>query len=188
MCQTGCTQRFAILSAFIQGALARATCNSQCRRRRAAGRYAAPRPFSSCSPAAPRRKCAPAGQAQKGVVEWVTRASRLSWEPPGSSRRAGGKRPSSRPLRRPAKKVRRGEDCVPKDDLFWAVKQSNSQKLPPVVVGRRTSENPPARLLLPGGPEQRTPTYCHGDGVDSRREFYLRLEAAIAIAQQDRDR
>jgi hypothetical protein len=25
----------------------------------------------------------------------------------------------------------------------------------PVVVGRRTSENPPARLLLPGGPEQR---------------------------------
>src|SRR5450631_3757761 len=43
MCQTGCTQRFAILSAFIQGALARATCNSQCRRRRAAGRYATTR-------------------------------------------------------------------------------------------------------------------------------------------------
>jgi hypothetical protein len=41
--QTGCTQRFAILSAFIQGALARATCNSQCRRRRAAGRYATAR-------------------------------------------------------------------------------------------------------------------------------------------------
>jgi hypothetical protein len=29
MCQTGCTQRFAILSAFIQGALARATCGAE---------------------------------------------------------------------------------------------------------------------------------------------------------------
>jgi hypothetical protein len=41
------------------------------------------------------------------------------------------------PLRRPAKKVRRGEDCVPKDDLFWTVKQSNSQKLPPSCCGAK---------------------------------------------------
>jgi hypothetical protein len=48
------------------------------------------------------------------------------------------------------------------------VKQSNSQKLPPVVVGRRTSENPPARLLLPGGPEQR-----HFNPALARRMAYL---------------
>src|ERR1039457_6685997 len=108
----------------------------------------------------------PGSGAQDGYQE-------LSWEPPGSSRRAGGKRPSSRPLRRPAKKVRRGEDCVPKDDLFWTVKQSNSQKLPPVVVGRRTSENPPARLLLPGGPEQRHQDLLFGTLCLARKMWYF---------------
>jgi hypothetical protein len=60
-------------------------------------------------------------------------------------------RHSGRPLGGPAKKSRLGEERVPKGALFGTVEQPKSRKLLSIVVGRRTSENPPARLLLPGG-------------------------------------
>jgi hypothetical protein len=59
----------------------------------------------------------------------IVKGSHRATRPPGSSRRAGGKRPSGRPLGGPAKKSRPGEERVPKGDPFGTVDRTKSQKL-----------------------------------------------------------
>jgi hypothetical protein len=57
--------------------------------------------------------------------------------PPGSSRQAGGERPSDRPLGGPPKKFRLGEGRVPKGEPYSTVELPKSRKLLSIVVGAK---------------------------------------------------